>query len=419
MARQRTPASMDASLDVDAALSGMNAKELRGLIRDLLLEFDDRAHGRILDLVIERAARSDSGWAPDRPTPDSVSSILDFAKAAKRVGYADPSEVDEYLRRGMNAFLGRDYVSAIDVFCALLAPLAEGDIDLGQHEMIDEVFSVDVAACAATYVVATYMSAQPMQRAETVWAAIDEVRGVGHFWEPLREMERVAVEPLARFDDFLRRWRVLIEENRGQRKSEWDSDEDRWLREVVERMEGADGLADLARATRRAGDLRAWCRMLVTAKDWKAALAAHEEAADIISDKAYSRGEFLDGVAFAARKLGRRDLPARLERAWREAPGMLRSRLPEHLSEMALFGLHTGCRQGEIVGLRWEWIVERDGIQYVVLPGHVTKNGESRPVVLNRVATGTVDARRGRHSTHVFTYQPRGDRACPPRRAVA
>lgn len=90
------------------------------------------------------------------------------------------------------------------------------------------------------------------------------------------------------------------------------------------------------------------------------------------------------------------------------------ARLPEHLSEMALFGLHTGCRQGEIVGLRWEWIVERDGIRYVALPGHVTKNGESRPVVLNRVATGIVDACRGRHSTHVFTYQPRGDRVCHP-----
>lgn len=81
---------------------------------------------------------------------------------------------------------------------------------------------------------------------------------------------------------------------------------------------------------------------------------------------------------------------------------------------MALFGSHTGCRQGEIVGLRWEWIVERDGIRYVALPGHVTKNGESRPVVLNRVAAGIVDACRGRHSTHVFTYQPRGDRVCHP-----
>lgn len=50
----------------------------------------------------------------------------------------------------------------------------------------------------------------------------------------------------------------------------------------------------------RADDLRAWCRALVEAKDWKAALAA--------------------------RQLGRRHLPARLERAWREAPSLLRLR---------------------------------------------------------------------------------------------
>ncbi|MFV1977851.1 MAG: hypothetical protein ACC649_00730, partial [Myxococcota bacterium] len=43
-------------------------------------------------------------------------------------------------------------------------------------------------------------------------------------------------------------------------------------------------------------------------------------------DQAYSRGEFLDGAALAARELGRRDLPTRLEHAWREAPTMLRLR---------------------------------------------------------------------------------------------
>ena len=113
-------------------------------------------------------------------------------------------------------------------------------------------------------------------------------------------MERIAVEPLPRFDDFLRRWRAVIQENRGERESEWDSDQDRWLREVIERTEGGDGLAKLARATRCADDLRAWCHVLVAAKDWKAALAAHDEAAEIVADKAYSRGAFLDGAALAA-----------------------------------------------------------------------------------------------------------------------
>jgi hypothetical protein len=324
MTRRRTAASTGDSFDVDEALAAMNAGELRALVRDLLLEIHDRQHEGVLDLVVERAARSASGWAPDGPSADSIPCIVNFAKAAVRVGYAEPSEVDEKLRQGVNAFLSKNYTSALEVFRALLPPIGEGDIYLGQHEMLDEVLSIDVAACAAMYVVAMYMSADPTQRAQSVWAAIDDVCGVVDFWEPLREMERTAVEPLPRFDDFLKRWRAVIQENRGERESEWDSDEDRWLREVIERMEGAEGLAKLARATRRADDLRAWCHMLVAARDWKAALAAHEEAADIIDDKSYSRGAFLDGAALAARELGRRDLPARLERAWREAPSMLR-----------------------------------------------------------------------------------------------
>ncbi len=90
------------------------------------------------------------------------------------------------------------------------------------------------------------------------------------------------------------------------------------------------------------------------------------------------------------------------------------AQLPGHLSEMALYGLHTGCRQGEIIALQWEWLMEKDGIRYVVLPGNMTKNGESRPVVLNRIAAAVVDVCRGRHPTHAFTYKPRGDRPYHP-----
>ncbi len=66
--------------------------------------------------------------------------------------------------------------------------------------------------------------------------------------------------------------------------------------------------------------------MLVEARDWRAALSAHEEAAENTIDEVHWRGEFLDGAALAAQELGRRDLPSRLERAWRQAPSMLRLR---------------------------------------------------------------------------------------------
>ncbi len=327
MKKSRTPAHEPARSDIDTVLAAMSADALRELVREMLLELDARAHGRVVNSLINRAARGGSGWVPAALSGEDVSEILAFADAAERVGHADPSEVDECLRRGSGAFLRKDYAAAFRIFGALLRPIGEGEIDLGQHEMVDEVLGVDAGECAAQYVVAAYLTCAPEKRAETVRSAIDEVRGVGYFMEPLRDMERVVVEPLPGLEEFLPRWRALIEKNTGsERSGEWDSEEDRWLREVVRRMEGAEGLAKVARSTRRSDDLRAWCQSLVEAADWKSALPAFEEAAEIVADKEYVRGEFLDGAALAAQELGRKELPARLERAWRAAPSMLRLR---------------------------------------------------------------------------------------------
>ncbi len=327
MSRKRNPAPEAGRDNVDAVLAAMGTEELRELVRDILLDLDDRAHGRVADMLIRRVARSRSGWAPAPLGDKDVSEALAFANAARRVGHADPSEVDEHLRRGSRAFLRKDYAASHRILGALLQPIGEGEIDLGQDEMAGEVLGIDPAECAAQYVVSAYMISSPAQRVEAVWSAIEEIRGMGNFWEPIREMERVAVEPLPQLADLLQVWRAAIGERAaGARGSNWDSDKDRWLREVVRRMDGADGLAKMARVTRRADDLREWCRSLVDAGDWKSALPAFEEAAELVADKEYVRGEFLDGAALAAQQLGRNDLPGRLERAWRAAPSMLRLR---------------------------------------------------------------------------------------------
>jgi hypothetical protein len=305
----------------------MSAEELREVVRGLLLELGEKAHARAMSSIIHRAAGGGTGWAPAAVSEEEVAEVLEFAKAAEQVRQAEPSEVDEYLRRGLAAFLRKDYRSAHRIFGALLPPIGDGGIDLGQHEMVDEVLGAAPSECAAQYVVSAYMLAPSAGRAEAVRAAIDKVRGVGYFSEPLRELERVAVEPLPALGDFLPEWRALITSRvRSERESDWDLEEDRWLREVVQRLEGAQGLAKVARSTRRADDLRAWCKALVDAGDWKAALTAFEEAAGLVADKDYTRGEFLDGAALAAQRLGRKDLPAHLERAWRASPSMLRLR---------------------------------------------------------------------------------------------
>jgi integrase len=83
--------------------------------------------------------------------------------------------------------------------------------------------------------------------------------------------------------------------------------------------------------------------------------------------------------------------------------------LPAHLAAMALFAVNTGCRDQEVCGLRWEWEVkvpELDTFVFIV-PGRFVKNGDDRLIVLNRIAKSVVEAQRGQHETHVFTYRSR------------
>lgn len=325
--RRRSAPSHPANNDVDSALAALSADALREVVREMLPQLDEKSRSGLISSMLQRAVRGATGWEPAALSGDDVAETLAFAKVAELVRRADPTEVDEHLRRASCAFLRKDYSVAQRMFGALLRPIGEGRIDLGQHEMVDEVLGADTTACAAQYVVATYMLSPPAARAAAVAAAIDDVRGFGHFWEPIRALECVAVEPLPGLDEFLPLWRALLGQKPADgRRLDWDTAEDRWLREVVQRMEGADGLAKIARTTKRADDLRAWCESLVDAGDWNGALSAFEEAAGMVAGNSYARGELLDGAALAAQHVGREDLSAWLERAWRAGPSMLRLR---------------------------------------------------------------------------------------------
>ncbi len=327
MKRRNDPGSAPSLSNIEGALDALNAEDLRDLIRAVILRLEAKDISWFTSAIIERASRGRAEWQPSGPTDEGVAEVLAFAEAAKRIGYADPSEIDDYLQQGRNAFLAGNYSAAIRIFHALLLPLSEGEIDLGQDEMFEEVLGVNTVDCAAQYAVAVYVTSAPDQRAGAVLTAIEDMGEVGTFLNPLQEMERVAAEPLPDFDVFLPQWRALMEEAaKEERGNEWDTDADHRLREVVWRLEGADGLAGIARSTRRLDDLQAWCRALVDRGDWEAALSANEESAEIVGDKAHFQGDFLDGAALAAQELGRKDLPKRLETAWRKGPSMLRLR---------------------------------------------------------------------------------------------
>ncbi len=85
---------------------------------------------------------------------------------------------------------------------------------------------------------------------------------------------------------------------------------------------------------------------------------------------------------------------------------LLFSKLPEHLRIMATYGTNTGCREKEIVRLRWDWEFDVPELQtsLFIVPGEFTKNGEDKVVVLNRMARDIIESQRGKHPERVFTY---------------
>jgi integrase len=77
--------------------------------------------------------------------------------------------------------------------------------------------------------------------------------------------------------------------------------------------------------------------------------------------------------------------------------------LPEHLRNMVIFALNTGCRESEITRLRWN--EENRELGIFTLLGHRCKNGEDRIIPLNSTAKVIIDAQRGKHEEYVFTYK--------------
>lgn len=91
---------------------------------------------------------------------------------------------------------------------------------------------------------------------------------------------------------------------------------------------------------------------------------------------------------------------------WEEQDRLL-AELPGHMAQMVLFKVNSGCRDGEVCSLRWDWEcqVPELGTSVFIIPADFVKNGEERLVILNRIAQSIVEARRGIHRTHVFSYQ--------------
>ena len=230
--------------------------------------------------------------------------------------------MSEHLRRATKAFHAGNHASARAVFEAILPPIAVADIDLGQHELVEEVLGVDARACVAQYATSVYTTTPLRDRADAVLQAIEQVEGVGTLSSPIKDMEDVATGALPDLGVFLPLWVKRLGRFRPS-KEEWETNHERWLREAVFRAEGVNGLERIARKTKKPQACLAWCDALAEQGDWAVALRACEAAATLVG-RSHWRGNLLDGAALAAQQLGRPDRSKRLEAAWRAAPTLTR-----------------------------------------------------------------------------------------------
>lgn len=77
--------------------------------------------------------------------------------------------------------------------------------------------------------------------------------------------------------------------------------------------------------------------------------------------------------------------------------------LPEHQRSVVLFALATGLRHANVVGMTWDRIKLKNRSAWCF--GDETKNGEDLHIPLNDLAMSILEQRKGKHRTHVFTYQ--------------
>jgi integrase len=116
-------------------------------------------------------------------------------------------------------------------------------------------------------------------------------------------------------------------------------------------------------------------------------------------------------IKLLSTKDGRQPYPI----SWDEQDRLF-NELPEHLKQMCLYKVNTGCREQEVCQLRWEWEtpIPELGTSVFIIPAWIVrngrmqsmvKNGEDRLVVLNDAAKNIIEQRRDIDSTYVFTYK--------------
>lgn len=91
---------------------------------------------------------------------------------------------------------------------------------------------------------------------------------------------------------------------------------------------------------------------------------------------------------------------------WEEQDRLF-AHLPEHLRDMSLFVVNTGCRDKMICSLKWDHEIKIPELNTSIffIPAEIMKAKRDHIVVLNDIARDIIESQRGKHPEYVFTFR--------------
>jgi integrase len=193
-------------------------------------------------------------------------------------------------------------------------------------------------------------------------------------------------------------------------KRRWEEAVVRWLKEASHKASRADDKSHLRwldpylrdktldQINRRLIDAMTEARLATGVSN--ATVNRTLEVLRAILNKAVNEWEWLD----KAPKIRMLKEPKRRVRFLTHAEAKrLLAELPEHLSDMAAFSLHTGLRRNNVIGLTWQQVDIKE--RRLWIHPDQAKARKAIPVALNAEAVAIVARWTGRHPTHVFCFR--------------
>lgn len=252
--------------------------------------------------LVEFAARKLEGapWGEDDPT--LADDAERWARAAKRKLRLDPSEIAALTLRARRQLLCGRAGAARRCYETIFAIVLE--LELASVEPDTPPVTVIPQGVFGSYLVSVYEDTEAAERVEAVLDAVVRLGIVGSLNAPLRMLEEHAIKPLPDFARFVEAWATTLENetNReGRPVVDPFSPIEALLAEALEKSEGLDGVARMARRARDLAHYRTWMTRLAEKSEWRAALDVTEEAVSALEDD-HERTTVLDaGVAVAAK----------------------------------------------------------------------------------------------------------------------